>query len=145
MPFQIFQGAANDDILMVYPFAAMHRAIAMKDHRDIPADSWMGKSNGRWDGDVLVVQTFSQIGDRWLDRAGNYFSNQLKVTERFTLLGPNHIRYEATLEDSETYSRPWTIEMPLYRNIEPNAQLLEHKCVPFADNLIYEDLLKPKP
>ena len=145
MPFQIFQGAANDDILMVYPFAAMHRAIAMKDHRDIPADSWMGKSNGRWDGDVLVVQTFSQIGDRWLDRAGNHFSNQLKVTERFTLLGPNHIRYEATLEDSETYSRPWTIEMPLYRNIEPNAQLLEHKCVPFADNLIYEDLLKPKP
>src|SRR6476659_7824571 len=67
MPFQIFQGAANDDILMAYPFAAMHRAIAMKDHRDIPADSWMGKSNGRWDGDVLVVQTFSQIGDRWLD------------------------------------------------------------------------------
>jgi hypothetical protein len=145
MPFQIFQGGANDDILMVYPFAAMHRAVAMKDHRDIPADSWMGKSNGKWEGDVLVVQTISQIGERWLDRAGNHFSNKLKVTERFTLLGPNHIRYEATLDDPETYSRPWTIEMPLYRIVEPRAQLLEHKCVPFADNLLYEDLLKPKP
>jgi hypothetical protein len=145
MPFQIFQGAADADLLMIYPFAAMQRVIAMKDHRDLPADSWMGKSNGKWEGDVLVVTTTSQIGDRWLDRAGNHFSNKLKVTERFTLLGPNHIRYEATLEDPETYSRPWTIEMPLYRIIEPQAQLLEHKCVPFADNLLYEDLLKPKP
>jgi hypothetical protein len=145
MPFQIFQGAADGDILMVYPFAAMHRVVAMKDHRDIPADSWMGKSNGKWDGDVLVVTTASQIGDRWLDRAGNHFSNRLRVTERFTLLGPNHIRYEATLDDPLTYSRPWTIEMPLYRIVEPNAQLLEHKCVPFADNLLYEDLLNPKP
>ena len=145
MPFQIFQGAADADLLMVYPFAAMQRVIAMKDHRDLPADSWMGKSNGKWEGDVLVVETMSQIGDRWLDRAGNHFSNKLRVTERFTLLGPNHIRYEATMTDPQTYSRPWTIEMPLYRIVEPNAQLLEHKCVPFADNLIYEDLFKPKP
>jgi len=145
MPFQIFQSTADADILMSYPFAAMNRVIAMKDHRDIPADAWMGKSNGKWEGDVLVVQTISQIGDRWLDRAGNHFSNKLKVTERFTLLGPNHIRYEATMEDPETYSRPWTIEMPLYRVIDQYAQLLEHKCVSFADSLLYEDLLKPKP
>jgi hypothetical protein len=145
MPFQIFQGAADADLLMVYPFAATNRVIALKDHRDLPADSWMGKSNGKWEGDVLVVTTISQIGDRWLDRAGNHFSNKLKVTERFTLLGPNHIRYEATLDDPQTYSRPWTIEMPLYRLVDPAEQLLEHKCVPFADNLLYEDLLKPKP
>ena len=145
MPFQIFQGAADADLLIVAPFAAQQRVIAMKDHRDLPADSWMGKSNGKWEGDVLVVTTYSQIGDRWLDRAGNFFSNKLKVTERFTLLGPNHMRYEATLDDPQTYSRPWTIEMPLYRNVEPGAQLLEHKCVPFADNLLYEDLFKPKP
>jgi hypothetical protein len=144
MPFQIFQGAADADILMVYPFAAMHRAIAIKDHKPLPADAWMGKSNGKWEGDVLVVTTGDLIGS-WLDRAGNHYSNKLKVTERFTLLGPNHMRYEATLDDPQTYSRPWTIEMPLYRVIDPQAQLLEHKCVPFADNLLYEDLFKPKP
>jgi hypothetical protein len=145
MPFQIFQGAADADLLMVYPFAATNRVIAMKDHKPLPADAWMGKSNGKWEGDTLVVTTINQIGDRWLDRAGNHFSAELTVTERFTLLGPNHIRYQATMQDPKTYMQPWTIEMPLYRVIEPGAQLLEHKCVPFADNLLYEDLLKPKP
>jgi hypothetical protein len=141
-PFQIFQG--NGDLLMVYPFASGQRVIYMKDHSDAPVDSWMGKSNGTWQGDVLVVTTTSLNDQTWLDRAGNHHSNKLKVTERFTFLGPNHIRYEATLEDPLTYSRPWTIEMPLYRLIEDNAQLLEHKCVPFADMLLYNDLLRPK-
>jgi hypothetical protein len=129
---------------MVYPFAAAQRVIYMKDHSEAPVDSWMGKSNGTWQGDVLVVTTSSLNGQQWLDRAGNHYSNKVKVTERFTLLGPNHIWYEATLEDPQTFSRPWTIEMPLYRLVEKNAQLLEHKCVPFADLLLYQDLLMPK-
>jgi len=104
----------------------------------------MGKSNGTWEGDVLVVTTTAQNDQTWLDRAGNHHSNKLKVTERFTLQGPNHIRYEATLDDPLTYSRPWTIEMPLYRLIDDNAQLFEHKCVTFADMLLYRDLLGPK-
>jgi hypothetical protein len=138
-PFQILQG--DGDLVMVYPFAAANRVIYMKDHTDLPVDSWMGRSNGTWQGDVLVVTTTSQNDQTWLDRAGNHHSNKLKVTERFTLLGPNHILYEATLDDPLTYSRPWTIEMPLYRLVEKNAQLLEHKCVPFADKLLYQDLL----
>jgi len=142
LPFQIFQGEADGDLLFVYPFAAANRVISMKDHSDLPVDSWMGKSNGTWEGEVLVVTTTSQNGETWLDRAGNHHSNKLKVTERFTLLGPNHIWYEATLDDPLTYSRPWTIEMPLYRLIEANAQLLEHKCVPFTDMLLYRDLLQ---
>jgi len=142
-PFQIFQG--DGDLLMVYPFAATNRIIYMKDHSDLPVDSWMGKSNGTWEGDVLVVTTTSQNGQSWLDRAGNFASNQLKVTERFKLLDANHIWYEATLEDPQTFARPWTIEMPLYRLIDNRAQLLEHKCVPFTDMLLYHDLLAPKP
>jgi hypothetical protein len=59
-------------------------------------------------------------------------------------MDPNHISYEATLEDPKTFARPWTIEMPLYRSIENNAQLLELKCVPFADGLLYHDLLRSK-
>jgi hypothetical protein len=145
MPFQIFQGAADADLLMVYPFAAMHRVIYMKDKRELPVDSWMGKSTGTWEGDTLVVITQYQNGQSWLDRAGNHSSNMLKVTERFALTDSSHIRYEATLEDPLTYSRPWTIEMMLYRALEDGAQLLEHKCVPFADNLLYQDLLNPKP
>jgi hypothetical protein len=141
-PFQIFQ--ADGDLLMVYPFAATNRIVYMKDHSDLPVDSWMGKSNGTWEDNVLAVTTTSQNGQSWLDRAGNFASNQLKVTERFKLLDANHMSYEATLEDSQTFSRAWTIEMPLYRLIDTHAQLLEHKCVPFADMLLYRDLLQPK-
>ena len=140
MPFQIFQG--EGDLLMVYPFAAAHRVIHMTDRFELPVDSWMGKSDGTWDGDVLVVTTKWQNGQSWLDRAGNHASNQLTVTERFRLIGPNHLWYEATLDDPQTYTRPWTIEMPLYRLIEQQAQLLEHKCVTFADGLLYQDLIK---
>lgn len=139
IPFQIFQG--DGDILMAHPFAESNRVIHMNEHKDAPIDSWMGVSNGSWDGDTLVVTTIGQTDQTWLDRAGNHHSNQLTVTERFTPLGPDHIRYEATLEDPLTYAQPWTIEMPLYRVIEENAQLLEHKCVPFADMLLYSDLL----
>jgi hypothetical protein len=140
MPFQIFQ--ADGDLLMVYPFAAAHRVIYMTDRTELPVDSWMGKSNGSWDSDVLVVTTKWQNGQSWLDRAGNHSSNQLTVTERFRLRGPSHLSYEATLDDPLTYTRPWTIEMPLYRLIDQQAQLLEHKCVPFADGLLYQDLLQ---
>jgi hypothetical protein len=141
MPFQIFQ-AEGDDLLFVYPFAAAQRIIHMTDRSELPVDSWMGKSDGAWDGDVLVVTTKWQNGQSWLDRAGNHASNQLTVTERFTLLGPNHLWYEATLDDPQTYTRPWTIEMPLYRLVDRQAQLLEHKCVTFADGLLYQDLLR---
>jgi hypothetical protein len=143
-PFQISEGNADGDLLMIYPFAATNRIIYMKDHSDLPVDSWMGKSNGAWEGNVLVVTTTSQNGQSWLDRAGNFATNQLKVTERFKLLDVNHIWYEATLEDPQTFSRVWTIEMPLYRLIDNSAQLLEHKCVPYTDMLLYHDLLQPK-
>lgn len=141
IPFQIFQGGRDDDLFMVYPFAASQRVIHMNETGGLPLDSWMGKSNGRWEGDTLVVTTLNQNGMTWLDRAGNFASNNLVVTERFTLLGPNHIWYEATLEDPTVYAEPWTIEMPLYRLVDDNAQILEHKCVPFADKLLYWDLL----
>ncbi len=140
LPFQIFQG--EGDLLMVYPFAAANRVIYMNDRSELPVDSWMGKSSGTWDGDVLVVTTKWQNGQSWLDRAGNHASNQLTVTERFALRGPDHLQYEATLDDPQTYTRPWTIEMPLYRLVDQQAQLLEHKCVPFADGLLYQDLLR---
>ncbi len=140
MPFQIFQ--AEGDLLMVYPFAAANRIIYMTDRTELPVDSWMGKSFGSWDGDVLAITTKWQNGQSWLDRAGNHASSTLTVTERFTLLSPNHLWYEATLDDPQTYTRPWTIEMPLYRMIDQQAQLLEHKCVTFADGLLYQDLIK---
>jgi hypothetical protein len=141
MPFQIFQGVGNADLLMVYPFEATHRIIYMTDKSELPVESWMGKSDGTWEGDTLVVVTKDQNDKTWFDRAGNFHTEKLKVTERFKLIDSSHIQYEATMEDPMTFSRPWTIDMVLYRVVEENAQLMEHKCVPFADKLLYSDLM----
>jgi len=137
-PFQIFQG--DRDILMVYSYATSNRTIFMTGHQEPPVDTWMGRSNGHWQGDTLVVETTGFNARAHLDRAGNHFSPALKVVERFTMENANVIRYEATLEDPQTYSAPWTIRMPLYKHVEDNAELLEHKCVPFVEELQYKDL-----
>jgi hypothetical protein len=100
----------------------------------------MGTSYGSWDGNTLVVVTLAQNGETWLDRAGNYLSPNATVTERFTLRDATHIDYEATIEDPTLYSRAWKIAMPLYKRTEQNAQILEFKCVPFAEMHLYGDL-----
>src|SRR6516162_5666145 len=60
----------NEDLLMVYPFAATNRIIYMNDPSEAAVDTYMGKSSGAWDGNVLVVTTIDQNDKTWLDRAG---------------------------------------------------------------------------
>jgi hypothetical protein len=52
------------------------------------------------------------------------------------------MRYEATIEDPQLYTRPWKISMPIYRRLEKDAQLVEYKCVEFAEELMYGHLVK---
>src|SRR5918994_227678 len=139
-PFQIVQG--QRDILFVYEYASSNRIVHMSNHTEAPVDSWMGWSNGKWDGDTLVIEVNGFNDQTWFDRAGNHHTEALKVTERYTLAGDNHLTYEAMIEDPKTFSKPWTIRMPLYRRIEPNVQLLEFKCVEFSEELLYGDLKK---
>lgn len=137
-PFQIIQGGG--DILVAYEYASANRVIQMGDIGIPPIDTWMGTSYGRWEGNTLVVTTLSQNGETWLDRAGNFVGPTTTVTERFTPMGANNMDYSVTFEDPELYTRAWTIKMPLYRRMEKNAQLLEFKCVPFAEMYLYGDL-----
>jgi len=139
-PFQIVQG--DGDILFVYEFASANRVVHMAKHEESPVDSWMGWSNGHWEGDTLVIEVTGFNDGSWFDRAGNYHGTSLKVTERYTLKDKDHLQYEATIEDPDTYSKPWKISLPLYRLVEPNAQLLEFKCVEFSEELLYGDLTK---
>jgi hypothetical protein len=141
-PFQIVQGGG--DILFVYSYASANRLVNMGEPIVPPVDTWMGQSNGRWEGDTLVIETTGFNDRTWFDRAGNYHTSALKVTERFVPLGENHMQYSATIEDPNVFTRPWTINMPLYRHIDPNAQILEFKCVPFVEELLYKDLELPE-
>jgi hypothetical protein len=135
-PFQIVQGE-GDTILFSYTFANANRPVFMRDHQRAPVDLWMGRSNGSWDGDTLVIEVNSNIENTWLDRAGNHHSAAMIVTERYTLIDEHVMQYEATIEDPETFSRPWTIRMPLYRRVESDARLLELNCVKFSEQLLY--------
>jgi hypothetical protein len=139
-PFRIVQG--DGDILFVYEFASANRIVHMSNHQEPPVDSWMGWSNGRWEGDTLVIEVTGNNDQTWFDRSGNHHGAMLKVTERYTLVDENHLQYEATIEDPETFSRPWKISMPLYRRLDTNVQLLEFKCVEFSEELLYGDLVK---
>jgi len=139
-PFQILQGPKY--IMMVYTYAGAVRTIYMDDQKEAPADSWMGWSNGRWEGQTLVVDTTGFNDQTWFDRAGNFHSDALHVVERYTATGPDHLLYEATIEDPNVFTRPWKISMPLYRRAEKNAQLMEFRCVEFAEDVIYGHLRK---
>ena len=142
-PFQIVQG--QKDILFVYEYATSNRIVHMSNHTEAPVDSWMGWSNGKWEGDTLVIEAKGFNDQSWFDRAGNHHSEALVVTERFSIApntGGNILNYTARIEDPKTFTRPWTISMPLYRRVEPNVQLLEYKCVEFSEELLYGDLKK---
>ncbi len=139
-PFQIVQ--SDGDILIAYQFAGAVRTIVMNRREPAPVDSWMGWSNGRWEGDSLVVEV-TGLNANWLDRSGNFASESRRVTERYTPIDADHLRYEATIEDPSVFSRPWKIRMPLYRRIEPGARLLDFRCVEFAEEMMYGDLRKP--
>jgi hypothetical protein len=137
-PFQIIQN--TETIMMVYEFAGAVRTIYMNSKSEPPTDSWMGWSNGHWEGETLVVDSRGFNDETWFDRAGNFHSDELRVVERFTASSPDHLNYEATIEDPKVFSRPWKISMPIYRRKEKNAQLMEFKCVEFVEELLYGHL-----
>lgn len=141
-PFQIVQ--SEDVILIAYEFAESNRILYV-DQPEIVSqvDSWMGHSNAHWEGDTLVVRVTGQMPDTWFDRSGNHHSWEMVVEERWTPRGANYIDYSATITDPNTFTRPWTISLPLYRNIREDMQLLEFKCAEFAEEYLYGQYRKP--
>ena len=139
-PFQIIQ--SNAAVFMTYEYAGAVRNIYLKDPGPPQLDSWMGTSFGHWDGDTFVVESSGFNDSSWFDRAGNHHSDQLKVTERYLMIDADHINCSATITDPATFTRPWTMSMPLYRRVEKNAQLGQFKCVEFVTELMYGHLRK---
>lgn len=126
-PFQIVQTPRQ--VTFLYEYVHAIRNVYMEGpHPEGTIQWWLGDSRGSWDGDTFVVDVIHFTDQTWLDRSGNYHSDALHVVERYTLTGPDHMLYEATIEDSKVFSRPWTINMPLYRRQEENARLLEYEC-----------------
>jgi hypothetical protein len=134
-PLQIIQGGS--ETLIVYEYAGAVRNLVFKDPGPPPVDSWMGQSVARWEGDTLVVKVTGQSDSTWFDRAGNHHSASMTVVERWTLTGPDHLRYEAEITDPETFTRPWKMSMMLYRRVGEDARLQQFKCVEFVEELMF--------
>ncbi len=131
-PFQIFQTPKY--IAIAYQYVHNYRTIYMdrKTHLD-GIDFWAGDSIGHWEGETLVVDVGDFNDQTWFDKAGDYHSDALHVTERYTRTGPDTLQYEATIEDPNVYTKPWKISLEMRRNTQPNARILEFECQYLAD------------
>jgi hypothetical protein len=132
-PFEIVQTPRTTAIMYEYVHALRTVYTDGSDHPKGHIDWWMGDSRGRWEDDTFVVDVVDFNEDTWFDRAGNFHSDELHLVERYTLVDPNHIEYEVTVEDPKVFTRPWKMSMPLYRRLEKNIQVLEYECYAFDD------------
>jgi hypothetical protein len=139
-PFAIVQG--TDKIHMTFAFSNAARVIHMTKVTGPPDDTYMGHSVGHWEKDTLVVDVTRFNGKNWFDRAGNFHSDALHLVERYSPLGADAIRYEVTIDDPKVFTRPWTIAMPLYRRLEPNATVIDYPCMEFSEEFMYGHLRK---
>jgi hypothetical protein len=133
-PFQFVQSAGH--LAIVYTDDHSYRIVLPSSiPHDDGIDFFMGDSRGHWEGNTLVVDV-TDLGDQtWLDGAGNYHSDQLHVVERYTMAGPDTMKYEATLDDASVYAKPWTIRLILYRDKSPDARIAEDECIDGPDGV----------
>jgi len=126
-PFQLFQ--TRDHIAMTFEWSQIYRLVYMdgKPPKHPGVDSWMGDSRGHWEGDTLVIAVAGQNNRSWFDMAGNFHSEAMRLVERYTMVDPDTIRYEVTIEDPKVFTRPWKIAMPLHRHKEMD-RVLEYQC-----------------
>lgn len=127
-PFMIAQTPAK--ITMLH----QHRHLIRHVYLDGPlkledADPWWeGHFSGYWNGDVLVVETGGFNGRQWLDATGLPQSPDMKVTERFRLVGPDTLEDVITIEDPEFYSSPWTARRTFKRLPGEGRHLAQEEC-----------------
>ena len=111
---------------------------SMHDYRVIPTDGrahlpksfklWHGDPIGHWEGDTLVVDYTNMNGRNWLDMSGNFQTENTHVVERYTMIDADTIHFEARIEDTTIYTRPFTIVIPFTRNKEEGYYQLEYAC-----------------
>lgn len=125
-PFQIFQ--TPQAIAIAFEWSLDYRLIYTDGSKHpTDADSWMGDSRGHWEGDTLVVDVANNNDKTWFDMAGDFHSDALHVVERYRMTGPDTIQYEATIEDSKVFTKPWTIDIALHRRTDRD-RLFEYSC-----------------
>jgi hypothetical protein len=120
--YQIVQ--APGYVAIVYEMIHETRVIPLdgRSHVSRRTELDMGDARGHWEGDTLVVET-TNFKERSVFQNAN--PEKLKVTERFTRIGPNQVRWAVTIDDPTTWTKPWTFQMPLTQDDTEPLQLYE--------------------
>jgi hypothetical protein len=127
---QIIQPTGDDHVVWLFEDHHVNRIIAM-DGGPAPGPDVklrVGHSRGRWDGNTLVVDVTNLNGFTWFDDSGNFYTDAAHLVERLTLIDPDTIHYEVTVEDPKAYTRPWKLVWALVREKAPGFELLEEAC-----------------
>lgn len=96
--------------------------------RDADIELWNGNPYGRWDGDTLVIESPHHNGRPWLDQQGRFITDEARITERMTMIEKDTILYEATYDDPNVYTRPFTIAFSFRRDRSPDPEIWEEAC-----------------
>ncbi len=122
-----------DRVMILVEMVHDVRVIRMNSQHDPAAiEKWLGDSIGHWEGDTLVVETIN-VNPKNRFRGA---SDKLKVTERFTRVDASTILYRATMDDPDSYTKPWTIEYPFVATPGP---VYEYAC--HEGNYAMQDIL----
>lgn len=89
---------------------------------------WNGDSRGHWEGNTLVIETTNQNAKPWLDQRARFYTEEAQVVERLTLIGPDTIHYQATVDDPNVYTDAFTIALDYRRNTGQGSELLVEAC-----------------
>jgi hypothetical protein len=144
-PFEIIQ--LPNRAVQLFEVDNFWRIIYMdgRDFPEVPLYTWNGYAIGHYEGDTLVVETRqlrgweSETVQRWLDRLGHPFSDELRVVERFRRIDHDTMENEITIDDPKAYTKPWTATMN-YR-LREGFELAEFVCA----DLMLSDLPEMRP
>jgi hypothetical protein len=131
-----------DDFLILSEDAHAYRAVPL-DGRP-PVDEkirlWNGDSRGHWEGNTLVIETTNQNGKPWLDQRARFYTDEAHVVERLTLIDPNTLHYQATIDDPSVYTTPFTIVLAYRRSTVEGFEIMAMAC--YENNASLLDLYR---
>jgi hypothetical protein len=134
-PIQILQ--IPGQVVLMYEWGHAYRVIPLDGRPHVPAGSptWQGDSRGRWEGNTLVVEaTNFRVDPRgynkqpWIDSHGTFYTDALRVVERWTSVDADTIEYEATIEDPNVFTQAWKVAFDIVRNRDENFEPFEEAC-----------------
>ena len=135
-PKQLYTAGVNqilqtpDSVIFINDYTHAYRVIPTDDRPRLGPNVrlFMGTSRGRWEGNTLVVEVTNQNAKTWFDHVGNFFSDAVRIVERWTIIGPDAIHFEARIEDPNVYTRPWTMAFGLRRSADAAYEMWENAC-----------------